>query len=961
VTEAEWGAFAAGGPDDEQAAATARHLSGCERCRLRFGWTEPTAETRSSRPRSGPRPSAGAADELDGGTKLGRYLILGRLGSGGMGVVYVAFDPQLDRKVALKVLRSNLGSDQSRFAARMLREAKAMARLAHPNVIAVHDVGLDGQRVFLAMELVEGGTLKTWLREKRRTWRDMLTLFLGAGRGLAAAHAAGLVHRDFKPDNVLIGSDGRARVTDFGLARSASSGEQVPDDDHGGGDDGGSDALPEPASPEASLEVPLTRVGTMMGTPGYMAPEQCRGEPVDARGDQFGFCASLYEALYGQRAFAGASPDEVIDTILAGTIREPPADTKVPGWLRRTLVRGLRVDKDERWPSMDALLAALADDPALRRRRWLGATAGVVATVALVLAVRHFGGERIRLCEGAERHLAGVWDPERRDAVQRAFARSGKPWAAQAAVETTRALDGYATAWTAARGDACAATRIRGDETEAIMALRMGCLDDRKKELAALTDLFVVADDETVERSVQAVAALPPVSVCADVKALSTVAPPPADPKLRAALADERTQLATARARLAAGKYKDGLAKAVGVVPVAQALGYRPLVAETQALIGELRFKSGDYQGADRAWRDALYAAEEARLDELKSRVAVELANVTVDLHGFAEAHEWMRFAEAMVRRAGGAGEVQVDLWVQIALVYFRESRYPEAEVAARKAIALAAQTTPNNVLGRAAAYRTLGDVLKYEGQYDEGLHLLDEARALTESLLGPEHPEVASILRKEVDAYSMKHDGAAALALGRRVLALLAKSLPPEHLTIAQTHTNLAEALGLLGRYDEAIAEERLALPTYERVFGSESENVGVSNTNIGYALLQLHRYDEARKHLVRAIAIYEKTLAPDCPDLAEPLLRLGQLELAEGRPREAARPLERALALRQRDHDPTEMLADVELELARSLGGVRHGDARARTLAQRARDQWAAAGDKAHAQSAAAWLDAR
>ena len=957
MTDVAWAAFAAGQLDADAAAATARHLSSCDACRLRFGWTEPTAETRGSKPGSKPRARILApSDELERGTKLGRYLILDCVGSGGMGVVYLAFDPQLDRKVALKVLRGNLGSDQSRFGARMLREAKAMARLAHPNVIAVHDVGIDGHRVFLAMELVEAGTLKAWLRTKKRTWREILTLFIGAGRGLAAAHAAGLVHRDFKPDNVLIGNDGRARVTDFGLARSASSSEQLPEE----GDDDALDVDDGPPSPDASLEVPLTRAGTMMGTPGYMAPEQCRGEPVDARGDQFGFCASLYEALYGQRAFAGDSPEAVIDSILAGSVREPPADTKVPGWIRRILLRGLRVDKEERWPSMDALLAALGHDPALRRRRWLAATAGIVATAALVLAARHFNGERARMCEGGERHLAGVWDAARRQAVQRAFARSGKPWAAQAAVETTRALDGYASAWAAAHGDACAATRLRGEETEAIMELRMGCLDDRKTELRALTDLFVSADDETVERSVQAVAALPPVSVCADVKTLSTVAPPPADPHLRAELAEERTQLATARARLGAGKYKDGLAQAEGVAPIAQQLGYRPLVAETQALIGELRFKAGDYQGADRAWRDALYAAEEARLDELKSRVAVELANVTVDLHGFADAHEWMRFAEAMVRRTGGSGELQVDLWVQIALVYFRESRYPEAEVAARKAIALAAQTPSDNVLARAAAYRTLGDVLKYEGQYDEGLHLLDQARALTESVLGPEHPDVAAILRKEVDAYAMKHDGAAALALGKRVLLLLQKSLPPEHLQIAQTHTNLAEALGILGRYDEAIAEERLALPTYERVFGKESENVGVSNTNIGYALLQLHRYDEARKHLERAVTIYEKTLAADCPDLAEPMLRLGQLELAQKHPREAVRWLERALPLRQKDHNPTEMLADIELELARALEGVRRGDPRARALAEKARDQWAAAGERTRAQSASALLAA-
>ena len=956
MTDGEWAAFAAGQLDPEPAAAAARHLSGCDACRLRFGWTEPTAVSgnRKSNPRA--RSFLSVDEELERGTKLGRYLVLDRLGAGGMGVVYAAFDPQLDRKVALKVLRSDLGHDQSRFAARMLREAKAMARLAHPHVIAVHDVGVDADRVFLAMELVESGTLKAWLRQKR-SWREILTLFIGAGRGLAAAHAAGLVHRDFKPDNVLIGGDGRARVTDFGLARSASSSEQVPDpaDEPLG-------TLPAPSSPEASLDVPLTRVGTMMGTPGYMAPEQCRGEPVDARGDQFSFCASLYEALYNERAFPGTTPDDVIDNVIAGTVREAPADTKVPGWVRRILLRGLRAEKSERWPDMDALLTALANDPAQRRRRWLVAAVGLVVATTALVGVRHFGGERARMCEGGA-PLAGVWDPARREAVQRAFARSGKPWAAQAAAETTRALDGYASAWAAAHVDACAATRIRGEETEANMELRMGCLDDRKKELAALTELFIVADDETVERSVQAVDALPPVSVCADVKTLSMVTPPPADPQLRATLAAERTVLATARARLGAGKYKEGLAQAEAVAPVAQQLGYRPLVAETQELIGKLRFKSGDYAGADRAWRDALYAAEEARLDDLKSRVAVELANVTVDLHGFADAHEWLRFAEAMVRRTGGNGgaELSVDLWVQIALVYYRESRYHEAEEAARKAVALAGQIEPKNPLQRAAAYRTLGDVLKYEGRYDEGLQLLEKARTLAESVLGPEHPDVAAILRKEIDAYAMKHDGAAALELGRRVLALLQKSLPPGHLMIAQTHTNLSEALGLLGRYDEALAEEAQALPTYERVFGPESENVGVSNTNIGFALLQLHRNDEARQHLQRAVAIYGKTLAPDCPDIAEPLWRLGQLELSERRPTAAVRVLERALTLRQKDRDPTEMLADIELELARALGEVRHGDPRARALAEKARDQWAAAGDKARAQSASAWLAGR
>jgi serine/threonine protein kinase len=247
-------------------------------------------------------PPAPATSALGRGDRLGRYVIIDLLGSGGMGVVYTAYDPDLDRRVALKLLRPDRGPSWGETGRlRLLREAQAIARLSHPNVIAVYDAGSFGDQVFVAMEFIEGGTLRQWL-EERPPWREVLDRFLLAGRGLAAAHAAGLVHRDFKPDNVLLSRDGRVRVMDFGLARPIGEPSRMEE-------------WRAPAGSGGNLASPLTQWGEALGTPGYMAPEQLRGEASDARSDQFSFCVSLYEALYGERPFLGDSPREIVDAV----------------------------------------------------------------------------------------------------------------------------------------------------------------------------------------------------------------------------------------------------------------------------------------------------------------------------------------------------------------------------------------------------------------------------------------------------------------------------------------------------------------------------------------------------------------------------------------------------------------------------------------------------------------------
>jgi serine/threonine-protein kinase len=369
--------------DASTAKAVAEHIDRCEDCR------RVVAEAAQSQDPAGPEPpgvdeaAPVRASALRSGALVGRYVVLECIGAGSMGIVYTARDPDLGRSVALKLLRPDPAAIAYQGGrARLLREAQAMARLSHPNVITIYDVGTVGDEVFLAMELVQGGTLTEWARATRRGWREIFDVLVAAGEGLAAAHDVGLVHRDFKPDNVLVGDDGRVRVTDFGLARSA--GERP-------------DAEGQPKTPPADhLLASMTRTGTLIGTPAYMAPEQLAGEVADARSDLFAFSATFYETLYGERPFSGSTFDELSERVAAGAIRPAPADTHVPAWLRRTILGGLRADPSQRPASVRAMLGALRSGIARRRRRVVLvsaalAIAGVAAVAASLRSARGHG------------------------------------------------------------------------------------------------------------------------------------------------------------------------------------------------------------------------------------------------------------------------------------------------------------------------------------------------------------------------------------------------------------------------------------------------------------------------------------------------------------------------------------------------------------------------------------------
>jgi len=317
---------------------------------------------------------------------LGRYVVTEKLGGGGMGVVYAAHDPELNRKIAIKlmppVLSDSMSASEGR--ARLLREAQAMARLSHPNVIVIYDVGTFDEEVFIAMEHVEGSTLAEWMSQRKRPWREIASTFVQAGRGLAAAHAAGIVHRDFKPDNVLVDNDGRARVLDFGLARAAHAAAGT------NGEAAASTAAKAVSAGAGMLGNAVTEPGKLMGTPAYMAPEQLKGQQGDAWSDQFSFCVALYQALYGERPFVGETVAALLEQMEQKNIGQAPSAVRVPARIRKALLRGLSWEREARYESMDRLLHELTRRPPAIWRWPLGAA----VVLAALFAIGRFGREK---------------------------------------------------------------------------------------------------------------------------------------------------------------------------------------------------------------------------------------------------------------------------------------------------------------------------------------------------------------------------------------------------------------------------------------------------------------------------------------------------------------------------------------------------------------------------------------
>jgi tetratricopeptide (TPR) repeat protein/predicted Ser/Thr protein kinase len=804
------------------------HVTGCADCQRRL--TDALASrsrTVAARgnleartPTGGAHAPPPAPEALPRGASVGRYTILALVARGGMGEVYAAYDPELDRKIALKLLQTTPGAVDARAQARLLREAKAIAKVSHPNVIVVHDAGTFADRVFVAMEFVDGQTLKAWLAETPRTRREILDVFTGAARGLDAAHAAGLVHRDFKPHNVMVGKDGSVRVMDFGLARPISDAASAPADP---APDDDAAIIAATTSARSAPDHDLTRTGELVGTPLYMAPEQFLTVATDARTDQFSFCVALYQALYRDHPFAGDSMPVLITNVLGGHVHPPPARHDVPGWLRRVLLRGLAVDPGARWPSMQALIGALAQDPARVRRRFAAGAGVALLLLATVGTLVRGARPSAALCRGGPAHLRGVWEPAdatdaagaRRATIHAAFLRAGSSGAADAWARVEPVLDRYAARWLGMYRQACEATQLRGEQSAETLDLRMSCLEQRRNALLALSDVLATADQVAVSVAVNAANALPAIESCADMNLLRAAVAPPPDQATRAKIEDLRRRAAIAKALNDTGKHPLALQRSAALIDEARAIGYRPLLAD-------LLFMAGEFDNGANFRPEAVPLLEEALWTGLASRrddVAVEAAALLTGYVGTylarpADGRRWARLAESVLDRLG-EGHDRLRAWVlqAEALIDIQEGKLAHALELVTRGLALKEKALPADHPDIAISLEVQADVLHGLGRNDEALRASERAAAMTLRAFGPGSPALNVILNNRGEYLVDMGRSAEALPVLRESLAGWEAQGLPDNATLSYPLTNLGQALLGVGRAAEAVAPLERAL----------------------------------------------------------------------------------------------------------------------------------------------------
>ncbi len=664
-------------------------------------------------------------------TTIGRFQILRQLGEGGMGVVYAAYDDKLDRKIAIKVLR---GKASRTARARLLREAQALAKVVHPNIVGVHEVGEHDGQIYLAMEFVRGQSLNEWI-EQPRPWREVLEVFKQAAIGLDVAHRHNLVHRDFKPHNAILSEDGVTKVLDFGLARTGEQAE-LPE----AGDTPG---------PKSLLSEHLTHTGAIMGTPAYMSPEQHSGLQATAQSDQFSFCIALYEALYGQHPYDTSSLSDLVMGIVEGKINEPPRGTDVPQWVRKIVWRGLSVAPEDRFASMAEVVAALAADPAKTRRKWYLAAASVVAMGTGSVALAQFQApEQVvaPVCVDFDKVATTAWSPEHRQAIASAFAGIEAAYAADTAKRVETELDNYVDRWLAARSQQCEAHE-RGEISDTLYDRSTACFDQRLAQLGTLVEGLAEGTPEVLEQASVAVVSLPAVEVCTNKDLLNAEVALPDDLAVATQVQQAREDLARAEAEILLGKYEQAQARAKPITALADELNYPPLRVESMLVSGSTWMWLGNGEKAAGEFAEAAsLAVAEGSMADAAEAVAKKLF-VDAELNGQAE-DSWKQrwIAESLAERVPEDTYLQWLVANNLGVVAERAGETDLASDRYSRALSIA-QVDDSLKFQEVLSLQNLGLLTVALSDFNKAQDYCQRSIMRAEQILGREHPLLPDFL----------------------------------------------------------------------------------------------------------------------------------------------------------------------------------------------------------------------
>ena len=772
-----------------------RHIDACGSCR-----TELSA---LAAVQSVPRNAATAAGDpvpYEEVANLGRYHVLRELGRGSMGIVLRAYDPELARPVAIKLLRDVAGFEQLR------EEARTLARLRHPNVVTVYDVFADEHGMYLAMELVDGGTLRTFC--KGRSPREIMAACVKAGRGLAAAHDAGVIHRDFKPENVLCTDDGEVRVSDFGLARAV----------------------------DAAAD------GAIAGTPAYMAPEVLKREPATSRSDQYSYCVTVYEMLTGARP---ASDDARAST--------------VPPWIWRVLRRGLAREPSARYPTMHELADALADDPAVVRRKRV--LVGGVAIAALVTGAgaMQLAGSAGSSCDIDGAALGDAWNGQRKAEVSRAIAATSD---AEAGARVASALDDYANTWVGMRRVACEA---RGQQSQLMLDRRVACLDRGRRELGELVHVLASADARLAGTAQEAISKLRDPRTCTGLDEGDTL---PVDAVGRVVTEQARTVVDRATALQTAGKHDEADALASQVLAQLEHAAMPRLRGEALLVRGRVAIDRGHHDRAEQLLFDALRAASEARDDRLAAMIWVEIVMTTgAQKHRFDLAMSNARAAEAALARIE-AGGLQVRYEYTLGTMLLAQGKLDDARTHLERGLDQAGTGTAKARGQRGLIHAALCDVDRQRNQLRAASEQCTKSLELLEAAFGPEHLKVANTLNVVGGIAFGQHDWATAERTYKRVVSIHERRKATDHLTYALALSNLGAVYSSRDEIEAARSHFERALAVFDAHHKAHPQRV-LPLQGLASLALRLRDAELAIRYYHQVRDTMSATYAPEHPSL--------------------------------------------------------------------------------------------